>query len=660
MGSIMAHINILDQNTINQIAAGEVIERPASVVKELIENSIDAGATAITCEIRGGGIELIRITDNGCGIEQEDIRKAFLSHATSKIRTADDLIDVMSLGFRGEALASIASIAEVELLTKTRGMVMGTRYLVNAGNEIAFHDAGCPEGTTIIVKGIFQNVPVRRKFLKSPVTEASYVSDLIEKIALSHPEISFKYTNNGKTVVFTSGNGRLKDVIYGLYGRDITSSLIEIPGNDSVIRISGYIAKPVVNRSNRSLEHYFVNGRYIRNNIISKAIEEAYAPYLMLHKYPFTVLHMEIPSENVDVNVHPTKQEVRFDDPQEIFNSVYKYISDTLKNALMIPVISEDRADSPKDARSRVMEDAAAQSAPEPFESRRSEAVVERSSRYAAEVHEGTDSQSAIPGGEGRDSRSEIPGEAGTASRSEIPGEPLHSEPVKEKYVQYVFETGRDPFGNVSAFVPESDEEFRQGMKEGYRIVGQIFGTYWIVERGDKVYYIDQHAAHEKIIYERLSRYNEENAFATQMISPSVILSFSAAESAVIDEHILDLKNMGFEIEKFSGFEYSLSGVPLMDKDLDPGDLLCEVIASYSLGSYIPKNTSLSESLKDRLATCSCKAAVKGNTRLSKEEARSLIEELLRLDNPFNCPHGRPVIVEMSRNEMEKKFKRIV
>ena len=397
----MAKINILDQNTINQIAAGEVIERPASVVKELIENAIDAGSNAITCEIKGGGIDTIRVTDNGCGIEPSEIRKAFTSHATSKIKTAADLIDVMSLGFRGEALASIASVAEVEVLTKLAGEVMGTRYVVNCGEERTLCDAGCPEGTTLIVRNLFASVPARRKFLKSAITEASYVSDLIEKIALSHPEVSIKYINNGKTVIFTKGNNKLDEVIYGIYGRDITSSLIKVGEDENEncsyrkneesesvsslaerlierklnektvpgISISGYIAKPVVTRSNRAMEHYFVNGRYIRNNIVSKAIEEAFAPYMMQHKYPFTVLNITIDPEKVDVNVHPSKQEIRFEQPQDVFNTVYAILTKALRKSLMIPDAAGDKADTKEDAKSRVLSDTAIQKSAEPFES---------------------------------------------------------------------------------------------------------------------------------------------------------------------------------------------------------------------------------------------------------------------------------------------------
>ena len=669
----MPTINILDQNTINQIAAGEVIERPASVVKELVENSIDAGANAVTVEIKGGGIELIRITDNGCGIEAQEIRKAFLSHATSKIVTAADLADVMSLGFRGEALASIASVAEVEMLTKIKGEVLGTRYVVKCGEETAMHDAGCPEGTTIIVKDLFASVPVRKKFLKSPVTEGSYVSDLMERIALSHPSVSIKYINNGKTVIFTNGNGSAKDVIYGIYGRDITNALVEIPAEDSSdaiesgIEISGFVAKPIVVRSNRSLEHFFVNGRYIRNNVISKAIEEAYAPYMMQHKYPFTVLFLKITPEKLDVNVHPTKQEVRFSNPDELFGTVYKRISDELKKSLMIPEVTYQKPDTAVSARERTIANESFQKAPEPFEKERQSSFV---------------SDSALPEKKPESPDILIPDICSTANNKPVIHEEAKSHDVQESVTadmaaetavseqQLAFYSNSDNI--IHEIKTETKEEFKKSMTDGYKIVGQVFNTYWIVERDNTMYIIDQHAAHEKIIYEHIiSKFTA--GLASQQLMPSVILSFSASECAVIEDHIDDLKRMGFELEPFSGNEYAVSGVPDLPYGLDPKDLLVELVASYSSQAYLKaagndtQALSVTESgnaipfaLRNRLATCSCKAAVKGNTKLSSAEAESLIKQLLELENPFNCPHGRPVIIEMSKFELERKFKRII
>ncbi|MCR5685491.1 MAG: DNA mismatch repair endonuclease MutL [Lachnospiraceae bacterium] len=695
----MPTINILDQNTINQIAAGEVIERPASVVKELVENSIDAGADAVTVEIKGGGIELIRITDNGCGIEPKEIRKAFLSHATSKICTAADLADVMSLGFRGEALASIASVAEVEMLTKTKGEVLGTRYVIKCGEEMAMHDAGCPEGTTILVRDLFASVPVRKKFLKSAITEASYVSDLMERIALSHPDISIKYINNGKTLIFTNGNGSAKDVIYGIYGRDITNALVEIPGFSSFINsstdqnadtskgdigIRGYVAKPIVARSNRSLEHFFVNGRYIRNNVISKAIEEAYAPYMMQHKYPFTVLFLKISPEKLDVNVHPTKQEVRFSNPDEIFDTVYKGISDELKKALMIPEVTYQKPDNAASARERTLLNEAFQKAPEPFMKKIpdqpiSDPYMKESVYQAAPVSVNMENSNSITSGitgtecVGIDKSDQKDFDLNTSdiNTAELSTSGLVAENNAE-YSQLGFVADKEKI--IHEILPENSEEFKNNMKSGFKIVGQVFDTYWIVQRDNTMYIIDQHAAHEKIIYEHIiSRFS--GRLPSQHLMPPLIISFTSSECACIADHIGDFNNIGFELEKFSGNEYALSGIPDLPYGLDPKALLMELIDSYNRVSFLKTSgqdgdqrnmsvtdsgTAIPEALRNRLATCSCKAAVKGNTKLSYDEARSLILQLLELENPFNCPHGRPVIIEMSKYELERKFKRIV
>lgn len=657
----MAIINVLDKNTINQIAAGEVIERPASVVKELIENSIDAGATAVSCEIMGGGIELIRITDNGSGFENDDIRTAFLRHATSKIKSAEDLNSVMSLGFRGEALASIAAVAKVELLTKRSGSLMGTRYVIEGGEELSLENIGCPEGTTFIIRDLFGNVPVRRKFLKSPTTEASYVSDLVEKISLSHPEVSIKYIVNGKTVSFTTGSNSLKDNIYSLYGREIANSLCEVDyhSDDEGITVKGFVAKPVVARSNRNLEHYFVNGRYIRNNVVSKAIEEAFSSFLMQHKYPFTVLHISVPTHIMDVNVHPTKQEVRFSCPDSIFTVTYDAVFSTLKNTLLVPkAIVQD--ESPKKAAEIKLPDK--KPVPEPFEaSRGREArtsfVFDAPMTGAASVH----SKASVP--------SETPSvcedpescERTLPSKEPVPfKEPTPCyEPVQKKeftFAQMAMDTSKvEEIGDIHE---ETKEEFKQGLNDGYRIIGQVFNTYWMVERNKNLYIIDQHAAHEKVIYERLVRENNELCAMSQMISPPIILSFSAAECEVIEKHMSELNDMGFAIEQFGGREYSISATPLQNYSLDMAQLLDEVISSFTETDARALKQTIT--LKERLATCSCKAAVKGNTRLSYEEAKALIEELLKLDNPFNCPHGRPVIISMTQTELEKKFKRII
>ena len=682
----MAQINILDKNTINQIAAGEVIERPASVVKELIENSIDAGATAVSCEISGGGINLIRITDNGSGIEEDDIRNAFLRHATSKIKDASDLADVMSLGFRGEALASIAAVAEVELITRRRGDVTGIRYLISGGEEQAMESIGCPEGTTFIVRNLFANVPVRRKFLKSASSEGSMINELIEKIALSHPEVSVKFINNSKTVIFTSGSGSIKDIVYGIYGREITTSLLEVNhSSESCMKISGFAAKPVVARSNRNLEHYYVNGRYIRSNIISKAIEQAYAPYLMLHKYPFTVLHIEIPASAMDVNVHPTKQEVRFEKPDEIFTEVYQAVCDTLKAAAFIPKTITPPIETRHEVLEKNKHDERVQSTPEPFETGRKKesaaaqvSVVREDSandslttktigtvekdEFVATVAEDTEITGDMSGfarsiTRGIDSQK---ADAGIDEQTPAVTEYKRSVDSVPIYEQLVIETDTDKLaaGEEPQIRPETKEEFKKGMYDGFKLIGQIFNTYWIVELSDKLYMIDQHAAHEKIIYEKLVKQYNESSIDTQRLSPAIVVSLSAQECDIAEKHHDELAKLGFELESFGGREYSLSSVPLQLYKMDPIDLLHELIDTFSDENV--RFARQTATMNYHLATCACKAAVKGNTRISPEEAHALITELLTLKNPFNCPHGRPVIISMTKYELERKFKRVL
>ncbi len=654
----MAVINILDRNTINQIAAGEVIERPASVVKELIENSIDAGATSVSCEIKGGGIDLIRITDNGSGIAEDDIRNAFLRHATSKIRDAADLTDVMSLGFRGEALASIAAVSEVELFTRRKDDVDGFRYVISGGEEQCFENVGCPEGTTFIVRNLFGNVPVRRKFLKSAATEGSVISDLIEKIAISHPEVSIKFISNSRTVIFTTGSNSIRDIVYGIYGREITSSLLEVDHEDEQgITVRGFVAKPVVARSNRNLEHYFVNGRYIRNNAISKAIEEAFAPFLMMHKYPFTALHITVPADKMDVNVHPTKQEVRFERPDDIFTAVYRAVSETLRQTAFIPKTVTPDVDSQKEARERILSDDSAQKAPEPFEKRRITGDAEKETSAApSEAFRAAPAKTEEP---------EITGDIRSFTRTitESINEEKAVSPLPEnetEFVQMVLETNLDLAGEneTPEIRPETKEEFKKGMTDGFKLIGQIFNTYWIVELSDKLYMIDQHAAHEKVIYERLIREYNASSILTQNLSPAYIISLSAAECDIVEKHIEELEKLGFALESFGGREYSLSTVPVQLYKMDPEVLLHELIDSFGEDSVLLARQT--PGMNYRIATCACKAAVKGNTRISREEAEELIGQLLKLDNPFNCPHGRPVIISMTKYELERKFKRVI
>ena len=647
-------IHLLDQKTINQIAAGEVVERPSSVVKELLENAIDAGANAITVEIKEGGKSLIRITDNGKGIEKDQIPMAFLRHSTSKITDVEDLLTVRSLGFRGEALSSIAAVAQVELVTKTRDELTGVRYFIEGGKEMGQEEIGCPDGTTFLVRNLFFNTPARRKFLKTPVTEGGYIMELLERMALSHPEISFKCLNNNQLKVHTTGNGQLKDVIYQIYGREMALSLLSVEKEQDGMSVQGYVAKPVVSRGNRNLMNYFINGRYIKSTLINKAVEEAYNPFTMSHRYPFTALHFTIPSDQIDVNVHPTKMEVRFHNERELYEFVYQAVSDVLNEKELIPQVElapekkgqEKKPDCPVKDRAQ---------APEPFEVKRREEMretIRKESQTPAETiqkESQTSAETPVRPEAGKELEKEKPAETtlqGMVSR--LLDEERKNAVVKEAVP---YETGK----------PKQMELFdepllsRNSVKQ-HRIIGQVFGTYWIVEFSDKIYFIDQHAAHEKVLYERLMKSVAEQECLIQMVTPPIILSLSDREKATLIRYLDTFQKMGFEIEPFGGNDYQVSGVPTHLLGLSEKDLLMEWIDALTEENY--KKTP--DALLDKAATMACKAAVKGNQRLSAEEAKELIDELLLLEHPYHCPHGRPTIIAMTEYELEKKFKRIV
>lgn len=643
----MKNIAVLDQNTIDKIAAGEVIERPSSIVKELVENAIDAGATAITVEIREGGISLIRITDNGEGIEGSQVPLAFLRHATSKISKVEDLLNVASLGFRGEALSSIAAVCQVELITKTAGSLMGTRYLIDGGTEKKREEIGAPEGTTFLVRNIFYNTPARKKFLKTPVTEAGYISDLMERMALSHPDISFKFINNHQTKLHTSGNANLKDIIYGIYGRDIASNLAEIhAGNDS-ISIDGFIGKPVISRGNRNYENYFINGRYIKSGIIAKAIEDGYRTFMMQHKYPFTALHFTIDGSLLDINVHPTKMELRFADNQEMYQLVYDAIKDGLSHRELIPVVSvgekKHAVETPKMKQPET-------SIPEPFEKNR------------LAIHEKQNTCDPLP----------VIKQVESFVSGRVPSKPYDTgyAAMKEEIAPYLTQKQPGKLARVSAEIVRENgeaEETRQldlfeeqllskeHIKE-HRLIGQLFDTYWLVEFHDKLYIIDQHAAHEKVLYERTIRNLQNREFTSQQLSPPMILTLNMQEEELLTRYMDHFTQVGFEIEPFGGREYSVRAVPANLFGIAQKDLFIEMLDSLSEQT----GHLQAELINEKIASMSCKAAVKGNHRMSAMEAEALICELLSLENPYNCPHGRPTIISMTKYEFEKKFKRIL
>lgn len=699
----MNAITVLSQETIDKIAAGEVVERPASIVKELVENSIDAGANAVTVEIRDGGTSLIRITDNGSGIPPEQVPVAFLRHATSKIRTVEDLQTSGTLGFRGEALSSIAAVSQVELITKTAGSLTGTRYLIEGGIEKGMEEIGAPEGTTFLVRNMFYNTPARKKFLKSPTTEASYISDLMERLALSHPGISFKFMNQGQTKLHTSGNCRLKDIVYGIYGRDISANMLPVEADCGYFRISGFIGKPTVSRGNRNYENYFVNGRYVRSNIISRAIEEAYKPFMMNHRYPFTVLSLVMDGDRLDANVHPTKMEVRFSDQMGVYEQVYQTIKDTLAGKELIPEISLEQRLKKQTESAEAGEKQV--SYPEPFEKVRRSMVGEGKIPYAAaneavtaERRQGSLKQITgnIPGEEaGRVRSGDVPGEeAGRLQRGNTlpsgrkPGETQNFTEqtqvltgngrsrnqgnTEEGQSRNVSEAGTDQVESYrdsqnNAAIPDRFQKpvqmelfddrllSRENIRE-HKLIGQIFDTYWIVEFREKLYIIDQHAAHEKVLYERFMAQLKTKQQTSQMISPPLILSLTMQEELLIEKFMDNFTSVGFEIEPFGGREYSISAVPGNLYGLADRTLFLEMLDSLSDVS----DHAAAEIIDEKIAMMSCKAAVKGNNRLSMQEADALIGELLGLENPYNCPHGRPTVISMTKYELEKKFKRIV
>ena len=658
----MPNINVLDSDTINKIAAGEVVERPSSVVKELVENAIDAKATAITVEIRDGGTSLIRITDNGCGIEKEDIPLAFLRHSTSKIKSVEDLLVVSSLGFRGEALSSIASVAQVELITKPASNLTGVRYLIDGGVEKSIEEIGCPNGTTIIVRNLFYNTPARRKFLKASMTEAGYVNDLLMRLALSHPEISFKFINNGQNKLHTAGNMQLKDIIYNVYGRDITANLLEIQNISANMKISGYIGKPIISRGNRAFENYFINGRYIKSPIITKAIEEAYKNFVMVHKYPFTAFHLEIDSSYIDVNVHPTKMEIRFTNNDEVYQLVYRTIRDALSSKELIVNVS---LDTPKEHQEKAKEEAKAlykAPLPEPFEVGRKALLNNPNVSKQKPYTPAPVSKPTIIKNDVKPITADITYAKPVLNQNEsvliqpIVNKTEDEKPFKKEECKKYIKEEQTTYSSK----PEQLELFSEQLltKEArihHKLIGQVFNTYWLVEFDGKLFIIDQHAAHEKVMYEKLIRQFKNNTPVSQYLQPPIIVSLTMNEENVLKQYLDKLNELGFEIEHFGGNEYALRAVPSELYGYSERDLFIDLMDSLCTESG-RIHTNL---IEERIATMACKAAVKGNQNISFAEADTLIDELLKAENPYNCPHGRPTIISMTKYELEKKFKRI-
>lgn len=664
----MPQIQVLDQITIDKIAAGEVIERPASIVKELVENSIDAKAASVTVEIQDGGISLIRVTDNGSGIEREDIRNAFLRHSTSKIRKVEDLAHIASLGFRGEALSSISAVTRTELITKTKEDTFGTRYVIEGGVEQSLEDAGAPDGTTFLVRQLFYNVPARRKFLKTPMTEAGHVQDLLMRLALSHPEVAFTFINNGQTKMRTSGNGKLKDVIYSIYGREAAANLIELDYSMDGLVMKGYLGKPVITRGNRNFENYFVNGRYVKNAMLSKAIEDAYKDFLMQHKFPFVVIHFQVDGEKIDVNVHPTKMEMRFQRQQDVYNIVYEGVHRTLLEPELIPqveapapkVISQPKSESPFLLKPKT--------APQPMEKKPEEKEEPHDEAYFMKKM-----KERVVSYHQRNSSAEVAkkeqifrpqAQAERIKDALARAKEVEKQPQKqaEEQPELIRET---PVYETKPVTEEKAEQLnlfeehllKREKKAEYKLIGQVFETYWLVEFENSLYIIDQHAAHERVLYERTLKEMKNREFTAQYLSPPIILSLSMQEAQVLNENMDRFTRIGFEIEPFGGEEYAVRAIPDNLFGIAKKELLLEMLDDLADGI----STSMTPELIDeKVASMSCKAAVKGNNRLSAQEADALIGELLLLENPYHCPHGRPTIIAMTQRELEKKFKRIV
>ena len=634
----MAKIQLLDQKTIDNIAAGEVIERPASVVKELVENAVDAKANAVTVEIKDGGMTLIRVTDNGIGIPKDQVKTAFLRHATSKIRSVEDLLSVSSLGFRGEALSSISAVAQVELVTKTAESFSGVSYKIYGGEEEAFDDIGAPDGTTFLVKNLFYNTPARRKFLKSATTEAGYVEQMMVHIALSHPEISFKFIHNNKNKIYTSGNGKVKDIIYHIYGRDVAGALIPLEAQNEDVKVTGFVAKPYVSRGNRNYESYFINGRYIKSSIIYKAIEEGYRTFTMKHRYPFVCLDFKINQELLDVNVHPTKMEIRFRNGREI----YELVVDAVRAALLQKDLVQDvLRETPK---KKELPKAKEVKKPEPFEVNRRKEEVQKVDQQGQAVQQQIEKPShpvkKTPTASEASKNTKKPTYAG-----------LNYNTQKKEFPQYK----TDELSSNQMTLRE-DPVFSVQARPDRKILGQLFKTYWLIEYEDQLFIMDQHAAHEKVNYERLMKNFKEKEIYSQRLEPPMVVTVSMTEAEALTRYKDAFAGLGFTIESFGGNEYCIREVPANLYGIGERDLFMELLDAVS-----QENGTLdTEVIASKIATMACKMSIKGNQRVSLMEVEHLLDELMKLENPYQCPHGRPTIIKMSKYEIDKKFKRIV
>lgn len=633
----MPAINILDDVTINKIAAGEVVEKPMAVIKELVENSIDAKATSITVEIKNGGLDLMRVTDNGLGIPEEDIRKAFFRHATSKINKIEDLDSLDSLGFRGEALASIASVSMVECISKTAAQLTGIKYEVNGGVEASCKEVGCPDGTTFVVKSLFYNTPARKKFLKTPMTEGSYISDIMEKIAMSHPDISFRYINNNKLKFQTAGNGKLKDVIYQIYGKDVSANLVSFELETEYVNVSGYIGRPVISKGNRSFMNYYVNGRYVKSPVIYRAIEEGYDGFHMSHKFPFCVLMFDVQSDKMDVNVHPSKMEIRFSEGDRIYSVLCRGIKETLRNIDVIPEQNLEKTLARQMRENDTVSDTA------------TEYKASNNNKYDINANSTSLSVDKEAAGMNAAKKERLPEPFETNRIRNLSNQAGNSIDILNKINE--LECMKKP-EQLSLFERKDMEEEK---KKDYTVVGCVFSTYWIVTYHDEMYIMDQHAAHEKILYEKLVKKMTNNIINIQQVSPPIVISLDPVETELVNSNKELFEKSGFEIESFGGNEHIVSGVPAELPGIASKDVLIDLIGSLRK-ELTQKNSETI--LMEKIASMSCKAAVKGGRSITSEEASRIVQDLFELDNPFNCPHGRPTLIKITKNELEKRFGR--
>lgn len=644
-------INILDKDTIDKIAAGEVVERPASIVKELLENSIDAGSSSVTVEIKNGGIDLIRITDNGCGISSDEVKKAFLRHATSKIVSDKDLISIKSLGFRGEALSSIAAVSRCEMITKTRDELTGVRYYIEGGTEVEYEEIGAPDGTSIIIRDIFYNTPARRKFLKTASTEGAHISELVEKLSMANTEIAFKFISNGQIKLQTNGSGNLKDIVYQLYGKEISKALCNVDYEKNGIKIRGVVARPEVTRSSRNLENIFVNGRYIKDNIISKAVEDGFGDRLMQHQYPFCALNFDL--NGVDVNVHPRKMEVRFSDRNFVYDNTKEAVEEIFTTQSAVREVPVGKTSNEK----KVFVNT-----PEPFENKRRD-MSQIPEKVLQNKYEDITKDTLYSTGSDDDIKWTLPKENMYNPKDDI-------SLIKDENTKRVYSDINDlsnksikevNIGNIddadsNGIKPSQLSFFESESKKYMKVIGQVFDTYWIVQLENEMYIIDQHAAHEKVMYERLLKESKANKLSSQMINPPIIVTLTDLEQNVLNEHMDEFRGIGFDIEEFGGKEYKINAIPNIFPSIPKAELFNEMLSDSTNYDVI----SPSELILAKVASMSCKAAIKGNMRISLLEANELFDELLSLDNPYNCPHGRPTVIKMTKQEIEKKFKRIV